>query len=552
MSIEFTQPIAEKFISLREKQLFCDLTFKLANNSEVQCHSHVLAAHCKLLSNNEASFIEVPDFKGLTLDLFSEVMNVLYGKGSLIVNKSNCRLLQKLGQLLKCEKLTRICSIVSSSTEQKETKKLSVSPQDILIALRRRDCDCTITYRGVSVEIHRFLLAAFFDYFVEKWTLDCPDRDDVNIDFSDKFQFSSADFMSFFNNLYDQVLIFDEQFFYTFYHLSGYFKYSELTLHMTSVLPSLEPSKIWITQVLSMVNDYDDLEFLELFVEYLNNCHGFLLDKPMILKPHILNSLCRGLQGSDSVLWAVQSLVLCYKAHAITSSDISECLASLNITSSDAIAVYNLLANLRNDEQLCEALVFFFSDTILPCLSRGSSSINPSKLLKKCNEIELSLNRDRIFSLYQHLGSTTNFYGTNLSWEKEKSNNKAIVCPAYSDTTAFIAHPLDGEVIITFSRVWSGSQVGFKQFHSESLSGFSFHDSTSYKQLSLYFDGSFVGYCSYDCQVLLSFKFSKSQVVAFKLLSPLIECSAEVPLHSDLCVHMPRGSGCGSCAVRLT
>ncbi|KAL0212429.1 hypothetical protein RCL1_006055 [Eukaryota sp. TZLM3-RCL] len=532
--MKFIQPIAEKFISLREKQLFCDLTFKLANNSEVKCHSHVLAAHCKLLSNNKASFIDVPDFDELTLDLFSEVMNVLYGKGSLVINKSNYQLLQQLGQFLECEKLNAICSQVATFEEGDETKDFKVSPQDILTALRGRTCDCTITYRGVSIEMHRFLLAALFDYFVEKWTLDCPDRDDHHLNFSDKFQFSNIEFMSFFDSLYEEVIPIGESNFYTLIHLCRYFKYPQLIRQMISFCTIVPTIKSWIPGALVLANNHDDSEFIELVSPCLNNTIiATPLTEPIPFKPHMLKALCSYIQEKKLVIWVVDTLIHCYKTHTLSRKDFIQCVTSLHLTPSSVNTVYNMLAEFLNDEQLGDSLTPFLCETVLPLLSKFASSTEDSHqvLVKKFDELELQVHRQRIVTFYQQLGSRVRFYGDYLKWE----DNDLYYTKIFSDFSirAWIVHPLDGEVVLQLLNIAPGTQIGFYDIQTKTLYGFSFHD-----RMQVQFNGSVVGYCYSDCQVLLSFKFSKSQTVAFKLLSPLIECKAEVPPHLGLCLNL--------------
>ncbi|KAL0212442.1 hypothetical protein RCL1_006068 [Eukaryota sp. TZLM3-RCL] len=541
MNIEFTQPISEKLISLREKQLFCDLTFRLANNSEVKYHSHVLAAHCKLLSNNEASVIEVPDFNGPALDLFSEVMNVLYGKGSLVINKTNSQLLQQLGEFLQCEELTAFCSQVATSEEGDETKEFNVSPQDILTALRGRTCDCTITYRGVSIEIHRFLLAALFDYFVEKWTLDCPDRNDQHLDFTDKFQFSSAEFMFFLNNVYEEVVAIDSCHFYATFLLGRYFKYSELMEHVTNNLPSLEPNTLWVTQALAMANDHDDLEFIDLFVQYLNNCSVCSIDEPMILKPHILKSLCQGIECEEVVIWLVKSLVSCYKAHSLHASELTECLALLDLKRCDVTRVYYLLEDFRGDVNLKDNLTLFYSGTILPLLVQSCSSKTDSfsdyrTLLKKYEDLQLQMNRDRILSLYKYHRNSPSFFALTPGLSYLEGSVYIQGCRTLS--TAWIAHPLDGRLLINLIDFGEETRIGFFNTFNSEFVGLKFKkNETRIEDNSAFivlFQDKPVGLCSFRIAVTLSMNFSKSLVASFSLLTPSLDCSAHVPLNSGL------------------
>ncbi|KAL0222054.1 hypothetical protein RCL1_001908 [Eukaryota sp. TZLM3-RCL] len=573
MNSEFVHPLSEKLLELRNKGLFCDLEV-IYGQQTIPCHSHLIVPFCQLFDSVIPTVVDLSSLD-ISFELLSRFIDVFYCS-PINISRSDYEEFLCLARQFKCSRLITYClewnsattkassspkvesieeqnstdANESESVAEKNTAPFQLSMKEILSSiLQQQGFDFRILFNGTEVKTHRFLLAAVFDYFVHKFSVEHNELDNNESDFSGKFFMSTADFRAFWMSLYEEVLSIDPLQYYNYHHLAYYFQYNDLSHFLKGTLQVMSPSEDWVCMCLKAANDHEDLLFINSFATYLNSFPTFNLEEKLVLLPEVFASLGKKLCNENLVFWLLQSLIYCFKGGQFNGSEFMAVLDSFSFTKMDINAVFKYLSELRFYNGLSTYLPVFFTEKLLPnldnCIEKRYS--HKGDVCGRCENRDLEVDRQRLTTVYKTNNSTIRFFNVQNPYEVTNNNQLLTLNPKLRGFAQFscISHPLDGSIFVTFSKQTTTFRLVFVDAEAKHH-GFKFTSSKANpSRFSTLIQGS-----SYEvdgnCTVMVTCNFSSTHNVCFALPSIGVYCTMTVPVNSKLQVSM----GSGSCSVR--
>ncbi|KAL0212491.1 hypothetical protein RCL1_006117 [Eukaryota sp. TZLM3-RCL] len=549
-SYSFQHPIDSILESFRINKLFCNLTLKYQGD-EVQCHKDLLSVYLHFL--DDSVLIDLSEISECCFDDITSLVAAFYGD-TLLLTKLNCSSFSSLARFFQCNFLHQTCDSISSSTEENPNVELILLDETFLADVRKIPFDFTILYNGAKIKTHKFLLVAFLKYFDTMWSLD-PSTVDFSLDFSDKFFFSPKEFLSFWKCFYTLKPVIPDSEFYVFYHLSAYFQYNQLHMELRDHLNSLKPYSHWVERTITLANDHEDIEFIEMFAKYLNRENEFSLSDPLLLKSTACKVFARSLTSGKMIAWLTKSLVLSYSAGLVAPNEVVNVLSMLQLGGTDPVLLYCELKSLLDSKELTQEVAIFFGNVLLPLIVKHfSSSLSNSQ--SRCSELSKALKtsqnyleRYKISSVFETYRKEVVFYTPGVNVPTSSYNYSPLktltVESSKSSASAHVSHPLDGRVTFNLKQVSDGSCIGFFNASTRDLIGFHFFSKDDDLLADMVSIGSFSTAIDSVCTISIVFNFSSNRIVCFQIPLCGVYCSEEIPLDYVLSVFLKNpGSSC--------
>ncbi|KAL0212072.1 hypothetical protein RCL1_005698 [Eukaryota sp. TZLM3-RCL] len=578
MTSSFQHPIREKLIAARESQRLCDFAIT-SGEHQLACHSQLLAPFCQLSIEGN---IDLSSLEGISVDQVTAFIDVFYG-GILRITTDNQKAVLDLAQFFQFKRMLDEIRHHSLDGGLVSPFDFCIEVEEIMKELQvHGHYDHVIIYHKSGLKVHRFIVAAFFCYFQDKWSLDCPDKNDTETDFTQFFHLPNDEFCEFWASLYIGSIKINTHNFPVLYHLAIYFKYNDLLVALQDYLPNTTMENSMFEHCIALANDNENLELCQVVSNVVNTCIDFEPEKNMMLSRDVLLFLGRSLTSSRLKMWVLQCLVYSFRVQKVSGEDIVAVLEVIKISEMHPIAVYKCLKDLLSFKDTSQFLANLFANTVLPkalveletmAESVDQITIENNKLnavkeenvelrkaLTACKstvldqqKFEQRINCDRITNIFRQYDNSICFFalGPHLK-HGDDSSSIEVMSPERTlndhnctKTTASVCHPVDGRIILHLSNQEQGSHVGFYNSKTGKVIGFVFERHYQYshsRQVSYkvtFLDSSHI-IENVECNILLSFNFSKSQDVTFSIPKYSIEHIASVPFHVPLEVRLIR------------
>ncbi|KAL0225515.1 hypothetical protein RCL1_003427 [Eukaryota sp. TZLM3-RCL] len=538
MSITFEHPLSAKLLALREAKLFTDLVFT-SSHGDLKCHSHLLIPYCSRLTSGvtslDVSMLSEPAFKVLEL-----VIPYFYG-GVVYFDEETRSQLAEVSRVLECPLLFDLCG---RSKRDDVSKLFTIEPEKLVKELvQHNEPDFSFNYNGQEFKTFRFLLAAYFPYFREKWTLNCPDSQDSSTDFTDKFSLSNDEVFHFISSLNaSQCQIFPSQM-YACHHLSQYFGYEDMTEAIMEAVFGLTPESHWVERFMVQANDHEDLVFLKKLSMILNKYPNFILERLILFRGNSFKCLAENLINGPMINWLLGCMVQSYSNVCLAASEFIVCLHAIRVENVDVQNAHALLGKLEQSH-MCDAILRFYGRFVpkLMVETRQKEEIETKKQQKR-NQTLVNLHRRVISSIWDENGEEVGFHSLSDGLRMLKKPPNTLFCDhSYSTFTqsCFAVHPMNGSVKFSFQNVRTGCSVGFFDEENDKLYGLWFSDGSTCKLL----DGQEMLSWQRNDAVVFAFNFETSQNICVSVPSRGIYVPTEIPAGSLLKVTLVPNTHC--------
>ncbi|KAL0228179.1 hypothetical protein RCL1_004322 [Eukaryota sp. TZLM3-RCL] len=287
MSTTFQHSIFPKLLNLQRRSVLSDYTVKFGYD-ELPCHFALLKSYCTKI-RKEDLFVEITG-ESINLEVLSEVLTTFYAR-PLLVSVDKHASVFLIAHQLGFTELIKFCLANEHSDFQ-----FSLSSKQLIQSLQSNGTfNHEIHYKGTSLKAHRFILAACFRYFEEKFTLNCPEQHDCESDFSNIFTLTTDVVQNYWLSLYDGFLDINSINLYPFYLLSYYLQFTELVSFVLSYMGTLKPSSRWVERCLVSANENHDLVFVQKLANHFNKYPKFVIGSKIILHEETFKCLTKHL-----------------------------------------------------------------------------------------------------------------------------------------------------------------------------------------------------------------------------------------------------------------
>ncbi|KAL0217791.1 hypothetical protein RCL1_008640 [Eukaryota sp. TZLM3-RCL] len=534
----------------------CDFTF-IVGNQQVKCHRDLVAFNCKYIDDRTPAVVDLTNVPEISIELLSMVVDFFYSN-DLILTKKNCSALLQLALFLQIKDLEDQCK---RKLEEDESVTNDDTDDNVIIGVQNpfpglflnNSCSFhSIIYRDAEVRISSFILASFFNFFHEKWTIACPDSKDEFTNFTDIFHFSTTEFLRFWSNLIGQSFNVVDESFYCYYHLSVYLQFHELKDFLWKQLPKQNPPK-WIERALIMANDHGDLQFIQKICEYLDTFPNYEVTGSLFVSDEVFLCMASSIKHSKLLIKLVKSVDRSYKRlHSVTPHMLLKILYALHLENVDTVKLIEVLDPLLNCKELKNDIVTFQGSRLISRLTRDYLEVKDlhGTALNRLKVLEIKTYREQIESIFKDNSSETVFYNYSTTL-LTKNKNRIMNASTIDDQVTYVAHPLDGQVTFLVLIDVQDSAIGFRDPSTNEITGIEFTKRQRYSQRvdSVRIGDNYFNLLSTqrDCKVIVSFNFSTTLRVCFQIPSQSVYCAIDVPVNSLLCVRL-RGT-MSSCSI---
>ncbi|KAL0211672.1 hypothetical protein RCL1_005298 [Eukaryota sp. TZLM3-RCL] len=290
-------------------------------------------------------------------DVLRDLLRSFYGTPLTIDNSNAAELLLLSWDLDMSFLFEKIKTSIAQNTSS--SHKLDV--HQIFQKLNANDFkNYTLKFKGVEVRVHKFLVAAFCDFFRIKWSRQWENQE---LDYSDFTMMLTIDpecFKSFFNSLYREKVDIGLSYVFDYYHLSQHFGLSSLLTEIKKFISSTVALDDWIFSSLQKASIAEDLTFIDVISLKLNEIQNLKEKKPLQLKHEVCQKLA---QLKVSPQWVISCIVDPFVSGSPLQNwrpqHLRSCLEAINVSTISVHEVYQTILPLTKKSETISSIMPF-------------------------------------------------------------------------------------------------------------------------------------------------------------------------------------------------